>query len=396
VTTWAGRAFEPEPTARFSPDSGLVATWGRKGGGAKLWQPFGTRKLERLRAGSRGPVAALPLPPSLSRDGRLVATAGADREVDVWSTRDGRRVASLRGSTNFVSSIVFNPAGDLLAAASHDRAVRVWRVSDGRLLLTLGGNNGRVGDIAFGPDGNVLASANEDGSARIWRMPGGEPVRVLREPAGRVTSVAFSADGGTLVTGAGRGTARVWSTRTWRERAVLRPTRLRALVVDASTSRDGRFVATLDLTGTARIWRSDGGPPIRTLKNVATVAFSPSGKQVLAAGGQATVRILRTSDGAEVGLLRGHTGVVADARFSSDGALVVTASEDGSVRVWQAATNGTVVVVTPSRAAVVAAMPAVDGRLVTVGDDGVRLYACDPCLAPARLQALAKDRLAGG
>jgi WD40 repeat protein len=105
------------------------------------------------------------------------------------------------------------------------------------------------------------------------------------------------------------------------------------------------------------------------------------------------VRILRPSDGAEIGLLRGHTDIVNSARFSPEGDLIVTAGEDGTARVWQAATNGTVAVVTPSRSPAVDAMLAADGRLVTVGDDGVRLYACEPCLQPARLRALAKDRL---
>jgi hypothetical protein len=40
-------------------------------------------------------------------------------------------------------------------------------------------------------------------------------------------------------------------------------------------------------------------------------------------------------------------------------------------------------------------MLAAGGRLVTVGEDAVRLYSCEPCLEPARLRALAKERLAG-
>ena len=72
----------------------------------------------------------------------------------------------------------------------------------------------------------------------------------------------------------------------------------------------------------------------------------------------------------------------------------MTAGFDGTARVWQAETGGTVAVVTPSSSEVDDAMLAADGRLVTVGTDGVRIFACEPCLQPARLEALARKRLA--
>jgi WD40 repeat protein len=209
-----------------------------------------------------------------------------------------------------------------------------------------------------------------------------------------VTSVAFSGDGDTLVTGGGEGTVRVWSTESWRERAVLQPPRSRALVLEVHVSRDGRSVATLGLDETARIWHADGGRPIRTLWNAASVALSADGEHVLVADGEATVRILRAKDGAEIGLLRGHTDTVNDARFGPRGDLIVTAGQDGWVRVWQAATNGTVAELTASREPALQAMLAADGRLIVVSEDAVRLFSCEPCLEPARLRALAKERLA--
>jgi WD40 repeat protein len=165
-------------------------------------------------------------------------------------------------------------------------------------------------------------------------------------------------------------------------------------------SRDGRYVVTLDLDGRARIWPGVGGPPIKTLQNVASVAFSPNDDELLVADGEATARILQASDGKETGLLRGHTDIVNDARFSPKGDLIVTSSDDGTVRVWQTATNGTVAALAASGfsygspTSLREAMLAADGRLVTVSDGGVRLYACEPCLGAKRLETLAKERLA--
>jgi len=389
-------AFALQPTAGFSPDSGLVTTWGRDGGGAQLWQPFGVRQLERLRRGSSASGLGLPLPTAVSPDGRLVAAAERDNSIGVWRTRDGQPVAPLRGSTKFVSGIAFTRHGDLLAASSHDGSVRVWRVNDGHLLLTLDAGDKRVGAVAINPEGTLLASGNEDGTVHVWRVPSGERETVLRLPSGSVAAVAFSGDGGRLVAGGRGGVTQVWRTGDWNDPVVLRRTRTRALIVQALLNEDGERVATLDQKGVARLWSSDDGQPLRTFWEVDTIAFSPDGTQLLAGGGKATGLIVPTSDGKDLRLLRGHEDVVNDARFAPEGDLVVTAgaSDDPTVRLWQAETNGPIAVFSPSVSPVLRAMLAADGRLVTVSEDGVRLYACEPCLRTERLRAIAKARLA--
>ena len=48
------------------------------------------------------------------------------------------------------------------------------------------------------------------------------------------------------------------------------------------------------------------------------------------------------ADGREIVLLEGHDGAVFSAAFSPDGARIVTASADGTARIWDAATGSPV------------------------------------------------------
>ena len=75
-------------------------------------------------------------------------------------------------------------------------------------------------------------------------------------------------------------------------------------------------------------------------------------------------------------LLRGHQGLVTSAAFSPDGALVVTAGDDGTARVWNAATGRTLQVLRGGPGPVERAVFAPDGtRVLTIGAAGtVRLW----------------------
>ncbi len=74
--------------------------------------------------------------------------------------------------------------------------------------------------------------------------------------------------------------------------------------------------------------------------------------------------------------LRGHTGVVVDASFSTDGARVVTASVDNTVRLWDARTGKEIVVLEGHREIVRSASFSPDGTQVVTAssDDTARVW----------------------
>ena len=69
-------------------------------------------------------------------------------------------------------------------------------------------------------------------------------------------------------------------------------------------------------------------------------SLSPDGKYIVSASNDNTVRIWDAATGMQVGSpLEGHTEAVLSASFSPDGKYIVSASSDKTVRIWDAATG---------------------------------------------------------
>lgn len=64
-----------------------------------------------------------------SADGKLFATRQVDREVELWSTETGTRLARLTGHKGYISALAFSPDGRWLASGDTKGLVRVWPLS---------------------------------------------------------------------------------------------------------------------------------------------------------------------------------------------------------------------------------------------------------------------------
>lgn len=108
---------------------------------------------------------------------------------------------------------------------------------------------------------------------------------------------------------------------------------------------------------------------------VTSASFSPDGSRILTASWDGTARLWNTADGAEIAVLEGHNRPVSSARFSPDGSRIVTAGDDGTVRVWTADGNEDLALLTiPDDNGLMAVEPGGSSVATASPDGSVRLW----------------------
>lgn len=321
----------------YSPDGAQIVTTGFDDT-ARLWNAQ-TGELEFILPHS-GPTAG----PHFSPDGSLVAIADDAAVVArIWNTHTGEEVLDLKGHTDGLSEVAFNPDGSMLATASSDFTVKLWDVQTGAVLKTLEGHTGWVYSVEFSPNGRYVISGSQDGTAKVWDVVSGKvSMTLVGQPSG-VGEVSISPDGKFVLTSGDDGTARVWDITPEGGRDWLTLAGHADVVLEVAISPDGSRIATASWDSTTKVWDLETGQLLLTLEGhtdqVGGVAFSPDSSRIATVSYDGTARIWDANSGKELLTLRGHEGPVTGVAFSPNGELLATGGQDGTARLWNPETS---------------------------------------------------------
>ncbi|TMQ12640.1 MAG: WD40 repeat domain-containing protein [Deltaproteobacteria bacterium] len=292
-------------------------------------------------------------------------TAGEDRTARIWDARTGAERATLRGHDGRrIFSVDIDAAGARVVTAGEDRTARIWDARTGRALAVLAGHTRWIWVARFSPDGARVVTASLDGTARLWDAATGRLIAVLHDGT-QVSDAVFA--GSELYLRSEAPTVSRWSAITGepRGRAATHTTRVTAIASDGR----GRL-ASASADGAVQIHASDGAvaATLAVQFPVTRLAFRPDGRQLALAGGM-EVQIWDIERRQRIIALHGHAAEVTAIEFAPGGARIASSSDDGTVRLWDAATGQPLALI-PSLEAIQWLAFAPDGSRIAVGGAG--------------------------
>lgn len=263
--------------------------------------------LETMPGGDK-PISTL----AIAADGKILQGAGdgAVRTFNVVGQWELERTIGSIDDANTIAdralALAFSPNGESLAVGgglpSRGGELKVFRTADGQLVKEFNRpHNDTVLSAGFSPDGKRLAAAGADRAVKIFNVETGEVIHTLAGHTAHVTGVGYSAGGKLLISS---GADRV-----------------------------------------LKLWDAETGGPMRTMKGttyrigpyrreVTAVAFVGDSEQILAASGDGTVRLHRTSSDNDILTFADSAGYIYSAAVSDDGRTVVAGGSDGVLRLW--------------------------------------------------------------
>lgn len=165
---------------------------------------------------------------SLSKDGKIIASASEDATAKLWDIAGMKEGIGFKGHTKPILAVALSPDGKKAATASDDGSVKIWDIADGKDLATIKSEvvetkvdpktkkedkktvPGRAfTSLAFSPDGKTLVAGNLDGEIRFIDVDAGKDV-ASQKAHGGVWAIAFSPDGQKIATGGWDQLIKIW------------------------------------------------------------------------------------------------------------------------------------------------------------------------------------------
>lgn len=285
----------------------------------------------------QGPVQAV----AIASGQKILATGSNDQTIKLWnlaplwqnsSQNHGGEppktekllIATLRGHTDRVRTLAISADGLTLASGGNDHTIKIWDLSPHNnlnqdhsinserstyLKSTLTEHLGAIYALAFLPNQNLLISGSADWTIKIWDLSTNQVIKTLEGHQGSIRALAVSPDGHTLVSGSTDGTVRVWDLKT----LTLQHTLIghTDLVRTVAISPDGQLIASGSWDKTIKLW-----------------TLSPQTKADLKNHHQSNSPKL-------IGTLTGHQEYINSLAFTPDGQMLISGSDDNTIKIWQ-------------------------------------------------------------
>ncbi|OCT85991.1 hypothetical protein XELAEV_18019685mg [Xenopus laevis] len=235
---------------------------------------------------------------TLNKDATKAATAAADFTAKVWDAVTGDELMSLTHK-HIVKSVDFTEDNNNLLTGGQDKVLRIYDLNKPEAEpWEISGHTSAIKKALWYNNDNQILSAADDKTVRLWDRVSMTEVKTLQFGAS-VSSMEYIPEG-------------------------------EALLITY-----GRTIALYDSSSLELIKSFEAPAPINS------ASLHPDKECIVAAGDDFKLYKYDFTTGEELESYKGHFGPVHCVRFSPDGELYASGSEDGTLRLWQTAVGKT-------------------------------------------------------
>lgn len=259
-----------------------------------VWDSYSTNKVHAIPLRSSWVMTCAYAP-----SGSFVACGGLDNICSIYSlkTREGNvRVSrELPGHTGYLSCCRFLDDNQIVTS-SGDMTCALWDIETGQQTTTYTGHTGDVMSLSLSPDMRTFVSGACDASAKLWDIRDGMCKQTFPGHESDINAVTFFPQGTAFCTGSDDATVKLYDIRADQELA--------------QYSHDN------------------------IICGVTSVAFSKSGRLLMAGYDDFNVNVWDTLRVERAGVLAGHDNRVSCLGVTEDGMAVCTGSWDSFLKIW--------------------------------------------------------------
>ncbi|MCB0202238.1 MAG: PD40 domain-containing protein, partial [Anaerolineae bacterium] len=193
-------------TSAWSPDGKRVVTMDQAGK-VFIWDPETGEELLELSGHTAWVDSAVWSP-----DGRYIATASDDGTAKVWDANTGEELSSYIGTEGMDAYASWSPAGDRVSILfGLEGSVVVWDATNGEEIANFREHAGRVDWADWSADGSEILSGGQDGILRVWDSETGEVRNEFPGHGQAINFARWSPANDQVLSASVDGTVKVWN-----------------------------------------------------------------------------------------------------------------------------------------------------------------------------------------